>query len=56
VSELQIKMLVNHALPRDVTAGYIVASVESLREPAEKVACVIVERCGSEAMREQVWG
>ena len=38
ISELQIKMLVNHALPRDVTAGYIMASVESLREPAEKVA------------------
>jgi integrase len=48
VSELQIKMLVNHALPRDVTAGYIVASVESLREPAERVACGIAKRCVSE--------
>jgi integrase len=46
VSELQIKMLVNHALPRDVTAGYIVASVESLREPAESVAKRISKMTG----------
>jgi integrase len=38
VSELQIKMLAKHALPRDITSGYIMASVESLREPAERVA------------------
>jgi hypothetical protein len=48
VSELQIKMLVNHALPRDVTAGYIMASVESLREPAEKVADRIARQCSRE--------
>ena len=47
VSELQIKMLVNHALPRDVTAGYIMASVESLREPAEKVAVRITRIVGA---------
>jgi integrase len=43
----QIKMLVNHALPRDVTAGYIMASVESLREPAERVSSSIAGMAGA---------
>jgi integrase len=38
VPPLQLKALVNHAMPRDVTAGYIQMTVEALRGPAPKPA------------------
>lgn len=38
-----IKRLVNHKMSGDVTAGYIVADVERLRKPMEKIANKILE-------------
>jgi integrase len=51
VSPLQLKALVNHAMPRDVTAGYIQMTVEALRAPAQKVATKMKKLCGIEPAR-----
>ena len=37
LSHYAIKRLVNHKLPNDVTAGYVVANVERLREPMHRI-------------------
>jgi integrase len=37
ISAYAVKRLLNHADGSDVTAGYIVASVERLREPMQKI-------------------
>ena len=42
----QLKALVNHSYGDDVTAGYIVDSVERLREPAQRVADMLKDLCG----------
>jgi len=49
VSPLAIKALFNHALPRDVTSGYIRLTTDRLREPAQRVADRIAELCGVKA-------
>jgi hypothetical protein len=46
ISPLALKALVNHSLGGDVTSGYIVATVERLREPAQRVADRLKELCG----------
>jgi hypothetical protein len=46
ISPLALKALVNHSYGDDVTAGYIVGSVERLREPAQRVADMLKELCG----------
>jgi integrase len=46
ISPLALKALVNHALGGDVTAGYVIATVERLREPAQRVADRIKALCG----------
>ena len=38
VTPYALKRLVNHKMKNDVTAGYIVASVERLREPMQRIA------------------
>jgi hypothetical protein len=38
----------NHAMPRDVTSGYVQLTVERLREPAQRVADRMKELCGIE--------
>jgi integrase len=48
ISPLALKALVNHSYGDDVTAGYIVGSVERLREPAQRVADRLKELCGAE--------
>jgi hypothetical protein len=48
VSPLQLKAMINHAMPRDVTAGYVQLTVERLREPAQRVADRMKELCGIE--------
>lgn len=39
-----VKMLLNHKIGSDVTAGYIIADVERLREPMEKISAYILGR------------
>jgi len=38
ISSYALKRLMNHKDPNDVTAGYIISSVERLREPMEKIS------------------
>lgn len=40
-----IKRMVNHKLRGDVTAGYIVANVERLREPVRRVSDFLLKAC-----------
>jgi hypothetical protein len=47
VSPLQLKALVNHALPRDVTTGYVQMTTEALRPAAQKVANKFKKLCGT---------
>jgi integrase len=46
ISPLALKALVNHALGGDVTSSYVIATVERLREPAQRVADRIKALCG----------
>jgi integrase len=46
ISPLALKALVNHAVSKDVTAGYVQMTTERLREPAQKVADRLKELCG----------
>ena len=46
-----LKALVNHSYGDDVTAGYIIGSVERLREPAQRVADRLKELCAIEPRR-----
>jgi integrase len=45
ISPLAIKALANHALPRDVTSGYVIMNVERLRSPAQRIADKLKELC-----------
>ena len=38
ISQLATKALVNHALGKDVTEGYVIFSTDDLRDPAQKIA------------------
>jgi integrase len=51
VSPLQLKALVNHAPPRDVTAGYVQIAVEALRASAQRAATKMKKLCGVEQAR-----
>jgi integrase len=46
ISPFALKGLLNHALPGDVTSGYVIMSIDRLREPAQKVADRMKELCG----------
>lgn len=48
ISGTALKALVNHALGKDVTSGYIQITTERLREPAQRVCDQMVELCGIE--------
>lgn len=52
-SRYAIKMLVNHSLPdkQDVTAGYISAEVERLREPMQQITDKLLALCHGEKMK-----
>jgi len=41
-----LKRLLNHANGADVTAGYIVANVERLREPMQKITDFVLKAAG----------
>ena len=45
VSPLALKALVNHSIGGDVTAGYVVMTVERLRVPAQTIANRLKELC-----------
>jgi integrase len=45
ISPLALKALVNHALPNDMTSGYVIMSVDRLREPAQKVCDRLKQLC-----------
>jgi integrase len=45
ISPSALKVLVNHSLGTDVTAGYIIMTVERLREPAQRVADRLAALC-----------
>jgi integrase len=46
IAPLALKALVNHSYGDDVTAGYIIGSVERLRAPAQRVTGRLKELCG----------
>ncbi len=46
ISPLALKALVNHSLGGDVTAGYVMMTVERLRAPAQRVCDHLKELCG----------
>ena len=46
ISALALKAVVNHSLGDDVTAGYVQMTVDRLRDPAQRVADRLKERCG----------
>jgi integrase len=46
ISPFALKALVNHALPKGVTEGYIKMTTDRLREPAQKVADKLKVLCG----------
>jgi integrase len=46
ISPLALKALVNHSLGNDVTSGYVIATVDRLREPAQRVADRLKALCG----------
>jgi integrase len=47
-----VKALLNHKGGSDVTAGYVVASVERLREPMQKITEYVLRCAGVEASAE----
>ncbi len=52
ISHYALKRLVNHKSGGDVTAGYIVADVERLREPMQKIEVSFMEHMGIETLRK----
>jgi integrase len=46
ISPMAIKALVNHAVGSDVTSGYVIMSIERLREAAQRVCDKLKELCG----------
>jgi integrase len=56
ISPLALKALVNHSLGGDVTSGYVIMTVDRLREPAQKVCdrmmalCQIPKQQGAERL------
>lgn len=54
VSGYALKRLLNHKMPQDVTAGYVVLDVERLREPIEAVAEFILRTVGKKPSAEVV--
>lgn len=46
VSIHHLKLLLNHSIAKDVTFGYVVTSVEDLRQPVQQVADKLKALCG----------
>ena len=43
IGRYALKRLVNHRMPNDVTAGYIISDVERLRDPMQDVSDFLVK-------------
>ncbi|HYU12569.1 MAG TPA: tyrosine-type recombinase/integrase [Stellaceae bacterium] len=54
ISPLALKALVNHSLGNDVTSGYVIATVDRLREPAQRVGDRLKDLCGIAAIEGAV--
>lgn len=54
VSMISLKLLVNHKTPRDVTAGYVIADVERLRPPMQKITDRLRELCDPKETEDKV--
>jgi len=52
ISYYSLKRLLNHKISNDITSGYIVTSVERLREPMKKITDYLTEACGIESIGE----
>jgi integrase len=50
ISPIALKLLANHSVGNDVTAGYVVMTTERLREAAQKVTDKLKALCGIEAV------
>jgi len=42
---MALKLLLNHSLGNDVTSGYVIQTIERLRDPCQKVADRLRELC-----------
>lgn len=54
ISSYAVKRLVNHKMSGDVTAGYIIADVERLRKPMERIADYILSTVGKKTKAEVI--
>jgi len=54
ISAYALKRLLNHKEHRDVTAGYIVLSVERLRAPMQKIADYLEDACDAAQNRQAI--
>jgi integrase len=46
ISAYAVKRLANHKMSNDITAGYIVADVERLRQPMQKITDYLLKCAG----------
>jgi integrase len=46
ISAYAVKRLANHKMNNDITAGYIIADVERLRDPMQKITDYILKCAG----------
>jgi integrase len=49
ISPIALKALVNHSVGGDITGGYVVMSIERLRQAAERVGARMMALCGIDA-------
>lgn len=54
ISSYAVKRLINHKMSGDVTAGYIIADVERLRKPMQRITDYILKTAGVKAKAEVV--
>ncbi len=53
ISAYAAKRLVNHKMSGDVTAGYIIADVELLRDPMQKITDHLLKCIGAQNNRQK---
>lgn len=53
ISAYAVKRLVNHKMNNDITAGYIIADVERLRDPMQKITDYLFKSAGVKSFLKQ---
>lgn len=53
ISAYAVKRLVNHKMNNDITAGYIIADVERLRDPMQKITDYLLKSAGVKSFLKQ---